>query len=291
MENSKQQKNIDSITDKKVPLVEHLNQLHKICYHNKIVDIILELPKEESNSYEIKSFLARAYNNLNQYDKAIDILTELKEQGKDDYMFYYRLGYSHYYMKNYDKASDCFENALILNPKDADAWLFIANIYSNNLQDDEKLNNALENLKILDFEMYSDFIRYTSQDELDYEEETLEFDPDKIHSNTIKFPSDYVFCSDMHNDQYYPNHLVKKIQDMFLELTEWLSSNTLSYGQIQDKMDYITRSINDLEDEFYEQESEIETVARESIGETVFYIFDYYKIDIDIEHAIREREW
>lgn len=53
----------------------------------------------------------------------------------------------------------------------------------------------------------------------------------------------------------------------------------------------MTIGINDLEDEFYENESEIETVARDSIGVTVEYVLKWFGIDIDIEEAIREREW
>ncbi len=49
--------------------------------------------------------------------------------------------------------------------------------------------------------------------------------------------------------------------------------------------------INDLQEEFDENDSEIETVARDSIGVTVEKILNYFGIDIDIEEAIRERDW
>ena len=49
--------------------------------------------------------------------------------------------------------------------------------------------------------------------------------------------------------------------------------------------------INDLQEEFDENDSEIETVARDSIGVTVDYILKWFDISIDIEEAIREREW
>lgn len=60
---------------------------------------------------------------------------------------------------------------------------------------------------------------------------------------------------------------------------------------IQNKFDEITRAINDLQDEFEENDSEIETVARDSIGETAGYILDWFGIGIDAEEAIRERDW
>lgn len=48
--------------------------------------------------------------------------------------------------------------------------------------------------------------------------------------------------------------------------------------------------INDLAEAFDEQGSEIETVARESIAETVFQMIDEYNIQTDIEELLRERD-
>ncbi len=53
----------------------------------------------------------------------------------------------------------------------------------------------------------------------------------------------------------------------------------------------MTLAINDLQEEFDENDSEIETVARDSIGVTVGYILDWFGIDIDVEDAIGERDW
>ena len=51
----------------------------------------------------------------------------------------------------------------------------------------------------------------------------------------------------------------------------------------------MTLNINDLEEEF--NDSEIETVAWDSIGVTVRKIQHFFGVDIDIEDAIQEREW
>ena len=50
-------------------------------------------------------------------------------------------------------------------------------------------------------------------------------------------------------------------------------------------------AINDLQEEFDENESEIETVARDCIGVTIDYILKWFDIPIDMEEAIRERDW
>lgn len=57
------------------------------------------------------------------------------------------------------------------------------------------------------------------------------------------------------------------------------------------RFDEMTLAINALEEEFEENESELETGARESIGETVQYILKWFDLDFDVEDAIREREW
>ena len=50
-------------------------------------------------------------------------------------------------------------------------------------------------------------------------------------------------------------------------------------------------TINDLQEEFEENDSELETGARDSIGETVEYILKWFQIDLDVEDAIQERDW
>ncbi len=53
----------------------------------------------------------------------------------------------------------------------------------------------------------------------------------------------------------------------------------------------MTEAINGLQEEFEENDSEIETSARESIGETTEYILKWFDIGIDTEDAIARREW
>ena len=60
---------------------------------------------------------------------------------------------------------------------------------------------------------------------------------------------------------------------------------------VQEKLDEAVCAINDLQEEFDENDSEIETVARDCIGESVAYILAWFGIPIDVEEAIRERDW
>lgn len=56
-------------------------------------------------------------------------------------------------------------------------------------------------------------------------------------------------------------------------------------------LDEAVCGINDLQKEFDENDSEIETVAWECIGTTVAYILEWFDIPTDTEEAIRERDW
>ena len=62
-------------------------------------------------------------------------------------------------------------------------------------------------------------------------------------------------------------------------------------GQIQNENLLVHLAIHQTEEEFDENDSEIETVARECIAATVAYILEWFGIPIDTEEAIRERDW
>ena len=106
-----------------------------------------------------------------------------------------------------------------------------------------------------------------------------------------KFDGNYVLLKDMYEDDYFPNFLVDKVKDIILNVVTYLETGEKDIIKIQEKLDEMTFAINDLQDEFDENDSEIETVARDSIGISVEYVLQWFGIDIDIEEAIRERDW
>ena len=52
-----------------------------------------------------------------------------------------------------------------------------------------------------------------------------------------------------------------------------------------------TESFNDLQDDFEDAGSEIETAARESIAASIGLILDSTGIEYDLEEAIATRDW
>ncbi len=106
-----------------------------------------------------------------------------------------------------------------------------------------------------------------------------------------RFDESYTLLSDMRNDEYFPVFLVDKIEALIKEVIALLESGETELGKVQVALDRMTIGINDLQEEFEENDSEIETAARDSIGETVEYVLKWFDIDIDIETAIGERDW
>ena len=107
-----------------------------------------------------------------------------------------------------------------------------------------------------------------------------------------KFDDQYVLLQNMFEDTYYPQFLVEKIKWQFIHLIEFLEgADDKELPLIQDKLDEFTMFINNLQQEFWDQDSEIETVASESIANTLEYILNWFKVDVGIEDALREREW
>jgi uncharacterized protein DUF5713 len=106
-----------------------------------------------------------------------------------------------------------------------------------------------------------------------------------------KLPDDFAYLSDMYQDGYFPNFLVDKVKAEIIKVVTFIEEGDHSTEEIQTAFDQMTIAINGLQEEFYEHDSEIETGARESIGETIQQILEYFQIDIDIEDAIRERDW
>ncbi len=106
-----------------------------------------------------------------------------------------------------------------------------------------------------------------------------------------KFDPNYQMLAEMYQDDYYPDFLVDKISALLRKVIALLENDETDLKVIQSALDEAVEGINDLQAEFDENDSEIETVARDTIGETVAYILEWFDINIDIEDAIAARDW
>ncbi|ELR68728.1 hypothetical protein C900_05911 [Fulvivirga imtechensis AK7] len=103
----------------------------------------------------------------------------------------------------------------------------------------------------------------------------------------------HVFIKHMYDDDYFPKHLVDKGKIILLDLClqiEQQAPNDLKDLYVLTHV--ATKEFNDLQEEFYEHGSELETVARESIGADFKFVAAVYGFeDADIEELIMTREW
>jgi exonuclease VII small subunit len=105
------------------------------------------------------------------------------------------------------------------------------------------------------------------------------------------FDPNYKLLDEMYQDEYYPDFLVDEVRDALQKVVDLLESGETNTEVVQETLDEAVSSINDLQEEFDENDSEIETVARECIAADVAYILEWFDIPIDTEEAIRERDW
>ena len=105
------------------------------------------------------------------------------------------------------------------------------------------------------------------------------------------FDPNYKLLDEMYQDDYYPAFLVDKVKDELRKVIDLLESGKTDIEVVQETLDKAVCGINDLPEEFDENDSEIETVARECIAENVAYILEWFGISIDTEETIRERDW
>jgi exonuclease VII small subunit len=105
------------------------------------------------------------------------------------------------------------------------------------------------------------------------------------------FDKNYKLLEEMYQDGYFPDFLVDKVKAELQKVIDLLERGETDREAVQEKLDEAVCAINDLQEEFDENDSEIETVARDCIGESVGYILEWFGIPIDVEEAIRERDW
>lgn len=106
-----------------------------------------------------------------------------------------------------------------------------------------------------------------------------------------KFDENYVLLEEMVQDDYFPGFLVDKVKEQIMPVITLLESGETDLEAIQGRLDEMTLAINELQEEFEENDSEIETAARDSIAVTIEYILNWFQIAIDVETALQERDW
>ena len=105
--------------------------------------------------------------------------------------------------------------------------------------------------------------------------------------------TDYKFLDEMYGDGYFPDFLVDKGKAILVNLCEQIESNKPSDLAALYKLTHAaTDAFNELQEEFYANESEIETAARDCIGMDFEFVAKAYGYaDADVEELIATRDW
>lgn len=102
----------------------------------------------------------------------------------------------------------------------------------------------------------------------------------------------YDFLDCMYEDDYFPNFLVDKCKYVLLELCIKIEvDRPADLSEFYTLSHAATRKINDLEGEFFDNDSEIETIARECLAMNFAYIAETYGYEADLEEMIAPRDW
>ncbi|MCR9116120.1 MAG: DUF5713 family protein [bacterium] len=105
--------------------------------------------------------------------------------------------------------------------------------------------------------------------------------------------TDYQFLAGMYRDGYFPDFLVDKGKAILIGLCEQIESQKPSSLEALYVLTHAaTKAFNDLQEEFEDNESEIETAARDCIGMDFAFIAKAYGFDdADGEELIATRDW
>ncbi|MBS1636897.1 MAG: hypothetical protein JST26_13350 [Bacteroidetes bacterium] len=101
------------------------------------------------------------------------------------------------------------------------------------------------------------------------------------------------FLEEMYEDEYFPDNLVDKGKAILLELCFQIEeSNPGNLEALYELTHAATDKFNDLQEEFYENDSELETAARECIAMDFEFIATAYGFEnADVEELIATRDW
>ena len=103
----------------------------------------------------------------------------------------------------------------------------------------------------------------------------------------------YPFLQEMYAASYFPDELVKKGEDILRELCLQIEEqNPASLQELYELTHAATDKFNELQEEFDEQGSEIETAARDCIATDFEAIAKAYGFDdADTEDLVATRDW
>lgn len=118
--------------------------------------------------------------------------------------------------------------------------------------------------------------------------------PNPMDQNTLtnERVRTYVFLATMEADDYFPQRVVAKGRSVLVDLCKAIErERPADLEGLYILTHQATEAFNDLQLEFEAEGSELETVARETIGADIAFIAEAYGYEADVEELIAPREW
>lgn len=114
-------------------------------------------------------------------------------------------------------------------------------------------------------------------------------DQSSLKNDTIK---KHAFLDCMYNDSYFPKSSVDKCRDVLLHLCNSIEkSKPENLEGLYKLTRQSTSQINNLKSDFENNDSEIETGARECLAMEFDFIAKTYGFQADVEEMISNRDW
>jgi hypothetical protein len=112
---------------------------------------------------------------------------------------------------------------------------------------------------------------------------------DQLKNDSVR---NHSFFSGMYSDPYFPDFLVDKLKATLIGVCADIENKRpANIDELYTFTHAATEKINALQVEFEQNDSEIETAAREEIAEEFAFVAEAYGFDADIEELIAPREW
>ena len=106
-----------------------------------------------------------------------------------------------------------------------------------------------------------------------------------------KFDDQYIFLEELYEDSRYPDFLIDKIKYMLEDFINYLETNPQNIQEVEDKIYDLIMSVNALQYDFINNDSEFDNFARDCLIRNIEYITQWFNKSIDVEKVLAEREW
>ena len=113
----------------KQEILEKIERLHDLEKYQEIIDLIEALPAEQLNT-DLIGQLARAYNNVENYEKGLEILKTIEFEEGHSFLWNWRAGYSYFFLEDYTNTEKCFLKAYKLDSSDDATCDFLIATYT-----------------------------------------------------------------------------------------------------------------------------------------------------------------